>query len=385
MAPKKKGGKKGGKITGTPDVVKFKGTPDFAYIKELADLQGKVPLVSTALEGDGVRLLARFLNLLGMLGEYVSISPENKSYRFQNHHKYLFPIPQYEPLGYSVSVVVAAQALATSPTVDFNGQSFNFSNELNSHGIKFLKAFDDVALRITSLIEPSVKSDFGDGLKNFRGRLREVLEEFDQLFVGFESAYSKELLTIHNQVFEPIDKIMSIETALTKAEDRGDMTSKQTQESEIVAALEVVTNKVLPETASKPLPPDCVEMAEACLFYDIRIPPVLVNAAKWVVKDFIEVRLYLTELPLKRMHPHFQDNPVLIRVLRNFHRSVMGAAEALQHARRLPKISAAKIGCNGSWMTKKLIQPEIYRIRRQMREMGKEKEQVTPEAIAAAA
>mmetsp|Transcript_3045 Transcript_3045/g.3542 ORF Transcript_3045/g.3542 Transcript_3045/m.3542 type:complete len:120 (-) Transcript_3045:45-404(-) len=78
----KKGKKKKAKDTGTPDVVKFKGTREFCLLKESVTIQESLPFVAVdPLDDLAFKKVARFLNMVGLLAEHLQVQ-SNKDYRF---------------------------------------------------------------------------------------------------------------------------------------------------------------------------------------------------------------------------------------------------------------------------------------------------------------
>ncbi|CAE8703145.1 unnamed protein product, partial [Polarella glacialis] len=101
----KKGKKKKAKITGTPDVVKFKQTREFWLLQECVTIQESLPFVAVdALDEQSYKKVARFLNMLGLLAEHLGIHTD-KDCRFNFHHQYMSPTPQFFPFGYDVNVI----------------------------------------------------------------------------------------------------------------------------------------------------------------------------------------------------------------------------------------------------------------------------------------
>lgn len=360
---KKGGKKKKQKITGTPDVVKFKQSREFWLLKECVTIQESLPFVAIdALDELAFKKVARFLNMVGLLGEHLQVESK-KDYRFNYHHKYLAPIPQFFPFGFDVGVISDARAVQEKPTVSFNGQEYHFPEELRALSEKFLKDVDSYMTKIASEIEPRLKDDFATGLKRFKSELKDDLVVFDELWVSFEKEYVMARHSIHAEVFEPVDKIISFESRLTHAEERLDIEEKQRLENAFVDAVQEFTHKCFPDTAQEDqkFPENTIPLAEACIFYESKCTEEWLLLAKYLLKDYLELRVYITKIPEERIKPQLKENQMLMRLCQNFHASVLAAKEALNFVSRLPRLIDAK---TSDWMTKKLLAPDVAYIQK---------------------
>jgi len=358
---KKGGKKKKQKITGTPDVVKFKMSREFWLLKECVTIQESLPFVAVdALDDLAFKKVARFLNMVGLLGEHLQVESK-KDYRFNHHHKYLSPVPQFFPFGFDVDVIRSARQVQEKPSVVFNGQDYQFPEELRALSEKFLKDVDSYMTKIASMIEPRLKDDFATGLKRFKWELKEDLVVFDELWVKFELEYVKARHSILTEVFQPVDRLIMTEVQLTQAEERLDIENKQRLENEFVAAIEDFTLTCFPETAGEAFPEDVIPLAEACIFYESKCTEEWLLLAKYLLKDYLELRVYITLIPEERIKPQLKDNATLMRLLKNFRSSVVEAREALLFVAKLPKLIHAK---TTDWMTKKLLEPDLKYIQK---------------------
>merc|ERR1719408_461097 len=228
------------KITGTPDVVKFKQSREFWLMNECVHIQESLPFVAVdPLTEDAFKKVARFLNMVGLLGEFLLIESK-KDFRFNHHHKYLAPVPQFFPFGYDVNIIRQARDVQESkePTMTFNGQEYPYPEELRALSEKFLKDIDSYMTKIAAEIEPRLKDDFATGLKRFKWELKEDLVVFDELWVSFEIEYVKARHAILTEVFEKVDGLIMTEVQLTQAEERLDIESKQRLENDFVLKIE---------------------------------------------------------------------------------------------------------------------------------------------------
>lgn len=88
----KKGKGKKEKVTGTAEVIKFKGTKEFALLREIVYIQESLPFVaSDVLDEGSFKKVSRFLNMLGLITEFVK-ADESKEYRFKYHHPLVHPV-----------------------------------------------------------------------------------------------------------------------------------------------------------------------------------------------------------------------------------------------------------------------------------------------------
>jgi len=351
-------GKKGKeKITGTPDVVKFKGERQFQYLRECISIQESLPFVASDLLDDlASKRVARFLNLVGLLAEFCQ-AENSKEYRFLLHHHLLEPVPQYHPFGYPAGIVKSARWVIENPAAVFNSQQHSFPEDLKASADHFLKEIDSTMVtRVVSFIEAALKDDFASGLKKFKADLRGLLEAFDAEWITFEKQFLETMFDAHNQVFVPIEECIRIESDLTEVEEALNIEEKQRLENELVVHVEEITNKLIPKSAEKKFPADVVPHAEAVLFYENKCSEEWQTAAKYVIRDYLKIRIYLTRIAEMRMCPEFVENQKFMRLLNNFHQSVIDALPALEFVSKLPKLIHAK---TSNWLTRKLLEPEL--------------------------
>lgn len=352
----KKGKKKKGKPTGTPDVVKFKATREFWLLKECVTIQESLPFVAVdALDDYSFMKVARFLNMVGLLAEHLQVN-SSKDYRFNYHHKYLAPTPQFFPFGFDVDIIRQARHVQEKPGITYNGAEYPFAQAMRQLSEKFLKDVDSYMTKIASEIEPRLKDDFATGLKRFKVELKEDLEVFDQLWIKFESEYVKARHEILAKVFEPVDRLVTLEMMLTQAEERLDIEAKQTLENELVRWVERFARMLMPELPLQEFPDDVIPLAEACIFYESKSTDEWLHLAKYLIKDYLELRIYISQIPEVRLQPQLKENRTMMRLLKNFHQSVLEAQPALDFVSRLPKLIHAK---TSNWMTKKLLEPDL--------------------------
>jgi hypothetical protein len=367
---KKGGKKKKAKLTGTPEVIKFKQTREFELLKECVLIQESLPFVAVdALDDLAFKKVARFLNMVGLLAEHLQVQSK-KDYRFNYHHKYLYPTPQFFPFGFDVDVIRQARLVQESSTVTFNEQKHHYPEELRNLSEKFLKDVDQYMTKIASEIEPRIKDDFQMGLKRFKYDLKEDLEAFDQLWMKFECEFVKARHDIISRVFDPVDRLVQTELALSEAEERMDIESKQRLENNFVGFVESFTNELLPGTRPEKFPDDVIPLAEACIFYESKCSEEWLQLSKVLIKDYLELRIYIKNIPEERLKPQLKENAAMTRLLRDFHASVLAAREGLDFVSKQPMLIHAK---TGDWMSLQKLQPDlryIQRIQQLTREHG---------------
>lgn len=360
----KKGKKKKAAITGSPDVRKFKMTREFWLLKECVTIQESLPFVAVdALDDVAFNKVARFLNMVGLLAEFLAVDSK-KDYRFMFYHKYLEPTPQFFPFGFEVDVIRQARQVQEKATLNFNGQEYTLPDELRTSSEKFLKDVDSYMTKIASEIEPRLKDDFAEasgGLKRFKYELKEDLVVFDDLWMKFEKEYVKARHAILTEVFEPIDKLVTLELQITQAEERLDIENKQRLENEFIGKVEEFTHALFPETRAEPFPEDVIPLAEACIFYESKCTEEWLHLAKHLLKDYLELRMYVMKIPEDRLKPQHKENTELMRLLKAFHSCVLASREALAFVAKLPKLLHAK---TENWMTKRLLEPDLIYIQK---------------------
>jgi hypothetical protein len=361
-------GKKGKKKEeiGTPDVKKFKATREFHLLKECVSIQESLPFVAVdALDSNAFKKVARFLNMVGLLARDLK-ADVNKDYRFNNHPKYLYPIPQFFPFGFDVDVIRAARLIQDSPVLTYNGHEYQYPEELKAKAEKFLKDVDSYMTKIASSIEPRLKDHFATGLKRFKAELKDDLEFFDKIWTKYEEEYLKARCDILDEVFLPIHKLVTTEIQLTRAEETRDWASKQYHENEFVRLVDEFTNTLFPGELGDgggELPEDVLPLAESCIFYETKCTEEYLLQSKYLIKDYMELRAYVAKILENRLSPQFKENHQLCRLLLAFHQSVVDAKQALGFVAKLPKLIHAKQN-QENWMTIQNLDQDMKHIQK---------------------
>merc|ERR1712137_762220 len=136
------------------------------------------------------------------------------------------------------------------------------------------------------------------------------------------------------KVFEPIDGLINTELMLTQAEERLDIEMKQRLENALIQQIEDFTHELFPETRDTVFPEDVIPLAEACIFYESKCTEEWLHLAKYLIKDYLELRIHLSKIPEDRLQPQLKENRQLMRLLKNFHQSVLEARPALEFVSR---------------------------------------------------
>jgi hypothetical protein len=319
-------------------------------------IQESLPFVAVDnLDDLAFKKIARFLNMVGLLAEHLQVHSK-KDYRFNFHHKYMAPTPQYFPSGFDVDVIRSARLVQEKPSIEYNKQQYPYPEELRSSAENFLKEVDSYMTKIASEIEPRLKDDFATGLKRFKTELTDLLKKFDQLWMDFELEYVKARHEILTGVFEPVDKLVMTELMLSQAEERFDVEGKQRLEGELVKYAEAFTNDLFPETKAELFPDAVIPLAEGCIFYESKCNDEWLHRCRHLIKEYLELRNFIAKIPEVRLSPNLNTNADFCRLLKSFHASVLQAREALAFVATLPKLIHAKT-CN--WMTKRLLAPDL--------------------------
>merc|ERR1711972_1317928 len=191
--------------------------------------------------------------------------------------------------------------------------------------------------------------------------LKEDLEVFDQLWIKFETEYVQARHEILTKVFEPVDRLVTLEMMLTQAEERLDIEAKQTLENELVRSVERFSRSLMPELPLDEFPDDVIPLAEACIFYESKSTEEWLQLSKVLIKDYLELRIYINKIPEERLKPQLKENSSMVRLLRDFHASVIAAREGLDFVSKQPKLIHAK---TGDWMTLQKLQPDLRYIQK---------------------
>merc|ERR1712232_15470 len=293
-----------------------------------------------------------------------------KDYRFNNHPKYLYPIPQFFPFGFDVDVIRAARAIQDNPILTYNGRDYRYPEELKTRAEKFLKDVDSYMTKIASAIEPRLKDDFtygsppvSQGLKRFKYELKEDIEVFDTLWTKYEEEYLKARCDILEEVFHPVHKLITLEMQLNRAEETRENASKQHFENEFTRQIEDFTHTLFPETAAEEFPEDVLPLAESCIFYESKCTDEWLMLAKYLIKDYLELRAYIAKVLEVRLSPQFKENHQFMRLLLAFHQSVLDAKPALAFVAKLPRLIHAKQN-QENWMTMANLEQDLRYIQK---------------------
>jgi len=152
-----------------------------------------------------------------------------------------------------------------------------------------------------------------------------------------------------------------LEMQITQAEERLDIVGKQRLENDFVRAVEDFCHELFPETQSVMFPDEVMPLAEACIFYESKCVDEWLHLAKYLIKDYLELRIYVMKIPEERLKPEHKENAALMKLLKNFHASVLAAREALAFVAKLPRLLNAK---TSDWMTRKLLEPDLEYIQK---------------------
>ena len=350
------------KITGTPDVVKFKGTRPFNLLKSIISLQEQRSLMSTDfLEEVEYGRISRLLHLLGLLAADLGIEPPHadclqdmdsaepevhpKDYRFHLHHDVLAPAPQIFPTGYPVDVIRQARAVIEKPVLLANRREYLYRGDFREACDDFLKHVDRRVIEMSSFIEVKVKADFKDGLKPFKSDLIAQLSDFDAAWGEFEKFLLTEKLRVNKLIFADVDRLVSLERQISSVErslvtcGRLEVNDLSLTKAELEAGFTKTTTKLVNELLIPAnIRPESITLAESCLFYGKRIQSSALGDA--VVKAYMELRSLLSSgLRLKQ---DFKTNDEFIRALTNFKVAVENASPALEMAETLPRVAGVK-------------------------------------------
>merc|ERR1712039_617012 len=117
-----------------------------------------------------------------------------------------------------------------------------------------------------------------------------------------------------------------------------DIEAKQRLENQFIRYVQAFANELLPSTRPEKFPDNVVPLAEACIFYEFKCTEGWLQLSKVLIKDYLELRIYIKKIPEERLKPQLKDNTVLARLLKEFHQSVLLAREGLDFVARRPKL-----------------------------------------------
>merc|ERR1712039_565176 len=140
-----------------------------------------------------------------------------------------------------------------------------------------------------------------------------------------------------------------------------DIEAKQRLENQFIRYVQAFANELLPSTRPEKFPDDVIPLAEACIFYESKCTEEWLQLSKVLIKDYLELRIYIKKIPEERLKPQLKENSSMVRLLRDFHASVIAAREGLDFVSKQPKLIHAK---TGDWMTLQKLQPDLRYIQK---------------------
>eukprot|EP00388_Colpodella_angusta_P019125 GDKJ01047784.1.p1 GENE.GDKJ01047784.1~~GDKJ01047784.1.p1 ORF type:complete len:685 (-),score=171.53 GDKJ01047784.1:386-2440(-) len=356
MPPKAKKSKGKKKLTGTPDVQKFKVLPEFAVLEEILKMKVENTLIypeAVVFDATAELYLARLLNLFSQLSKYFGTfryEPvvAKKDYRFHNTHNLAAPEPQYFPNGYNLETINLARKAQSSlpPALTYNGVQYPFgvvpskrtavvNSESESSPVIAIDALSAGFLAETSkmmhdiieMIERDVGSDFSNSLTKFKEDMTLQMQKFDAYWVEFEQMITSLAKNVHARVLQPLVNLIQTEAQLTAVEESGDRNWERKQELERKLTMQIgeFTHFLFEETRSLHFPIDSFELAEAGMFFSSRLDTKSINICRHIVKDFIQVRLELERINIDRCPLEFREDKALCRSILNLASSIKNA------------------------------------------------------------
>ncbi|ESS36192.1 hypothetical protein TGVEG_271335 [Toxoplasma gondii VEG] len=322
--PAKKG-KKGKKKSYRPEVARFLQTHQYKCMRSLLDLPGGVPSVhQPSVDAETENATAALLSVLGRIG--ISM--------------------KYTPAGYPPDVVHNARTILTCNSKVFvggRGLTLNDDEELQAAANQFLMDFDFHVNAIVAWIEEGLSCDFSTmGLVAFQAELRDRFQEFDRVWAAFEERVCKAIETVMKDIFKPIDIIVDLEAKLSILEEAEDYEVKRETERQFVAAITELLGSLYIKADGFKIPEDAVEQAEACMFYDCKLPASIVAKAKKLIRQYLTLRLAIREIPLVRLQPDLNMNGKLVRAVEHFYWSARDCVEGFDMARCLPVLPSTR-------------------------------------------
>lgn len=354
----------------------------------MLDSQQFIPFVAATvgqLEGDDLKKVTKFLQMLSVVSQMTPNEAIDLSYRIDFHHELLAPQPQLFPSGYSISTIQAAlkfqppqqeipddedapPVIKTNEVKDyaiitFNDTSYDF--DISQEAQEFLSAVDHHFVKICQYVDPRLKKHFDEGLKKFNEGFNVEIAEFHEKWCAFEKLYLEKLNEIHGFVFRPVSEIVEIECKLTEAEERGNIAGKQKYEAEFVDKVIVFAKQLWPslellDPIEKPLKRHVVALAEGTLHYESALKKdEWLHIAKHCIKEYMELRLLFADAPTKRLSPEFKENELLCQSLQQFYHTIAEGAPVWDFVDCMPAVIQVK---SDQWLTKNLVRSALLLI-----------------------
>ncbi|PHJ20041.1 hypothetical protein CSUI_006124 [Cystoisospora suis] len=146
--------------------------------------------------------------------------------------------------------------------------------DLQGASNQFLMDVDFHVNGIVEWVQQGISTDFATmGLVSFQVDLRERVRAFDAMWVEFEERICLEIEKVMKDIFKPVDAIVDLEMKLSILEDAEEYEAKRGVEQQLIAAIN-----------------DAIEDAEACIFYDCKLPSEVVEKAKKLIKQYLKCR-----------------------------------------------------------------------------------------------
>lgn len=158
---------------------------------------------------------------------------------------------------------------------------------------------DEYYILYISPFPREVRDHFAHGLKNFSKEYKdEYLVAFDRDWAIYEEHCLKAVHTILEEVFTPIEQLVSLEEALSNAEREEDEAEVSKNEQALANAMEGFYNVLFPSTDESKFPEDVIQLAEMTVFYHTKCEPEWVEQANAVIRDFLTARAFIAKIPV---------------------------------------------------------------------------------------
>jgi hypothetical protein len=381
-------GKKGkkAKVTGSAEVVRFKtvspGKEQYAAMLAIGgckaqNLAGEYEVLPEVrrdvLTDTDHKKLHRFFTMMGTVSQFCKLdqpaanSLNERTFRFRLHHMYLYPVPQYLPVGYRAAVILKSRQVIDYPQLKLNNVGFKWDRwkkfDLIEKCNEFLEMVDKASVQIPSYIEENMPDFANSTLKKFKAGLMEKLVKFENAWVAHEELIMQVWHDIHEDVFAPIVDICHYEHELSLSEEEMNVKAKQNLEMKLVDAIEKFYNLVFRPKAGAPDATSWHEkvgpLSEGCVFYETKSSPEDLNMCRHVIKAFVDLRRYIRKIPTARLYEQYDKNEEFVRLLKQFKRAVDDADTALTNTDHLPPIINFKAD---QWMTFDALDEEVQTI-----------------------
>jgi hypothetical protein len=287
-------------LTGTPDVVEFKGRRLYVYLKTLSDLSGSQDSTEGNLTDS---YLTECLHLLSRIStEFHCSGP--KSYRYQLQHNLKLPEPQYFCLGFK-----------------YDSRAWDSVEDRQNLNIA-IRAISDA-------VSSAVRGDFSSGLKNFLVELRNLLGKLESIWEPVE------LLYLHKVKSDDDNLLGSLQSLVDCCKRICVCTNDEAVNRLLIQAILRFSSDALHRNSEIPIEEDILNLCLRIMAFPDRAGIGNVEFAETFMK---KLKRLVSEALIIRVIPDLLMDNRITRLTLDLMKHAENRMDVIQSAKQLPRI-----------------------------------------------